>query len=75
VTVLGSSFQEYSVSFIGDKVRTIIAGSRSITNPCLIETAVKESGLAITVVISGGARGVDQLGEKYAREHNALSRK
>lgn len=47
----------------------IIAGSRTIDTYSIIETAVRESGFDITEVLSGGARGVDLLGEEYAREH------
>lgn len=51
-------------------MKTIIAGSRDIQNYNLVKSAVKESGFRITEVISGGARGVDALGEKYARDNN-----
>ena len=50
-------------------MKVIIAGSRSITDLSLIAIAMYESNLVATVteVISGGARGVDQLGEQWAR--------
>jgi len=48
----------------------IIAGSRGITDYSIIEAAVIQSGFEITRVVSGTARGVDQLGEKYAQLHN-----
>jgi hypothetical protein len=48
-------------------MRVIIAGSRTITEYALVEQAVRESGFQITEVLSGGARGVDQLGEAWAR--------
>jgi len=51
-------------------VKVIIAGSRTITSYKHIEEAVKKSGYKITNVISGAARGVDQLGEMYARLNN-----
>ena len=51
-------------------MRTIIAGSRSITDYSLVELAVELSGILPTVIISGGARGIDSLGERYAKEHN-----
>lgn len=51
-------------------MRVIIAGSRDITDFSLIEKAVKNSGFNITEVISGGARGVDKLGEFWAKKHN-----
>lgn len=49
-------------------MRTIIAGSRTITRFALIDEAVRASGFAITVVLSGGARGVDRLGERWAAQ-------
>lgn len=51
-------------------MKTIIAGSRTITDYRLVEDAVKESGFEITTVISGAARGVDWLGEKWALERD-----
>lgn len=48
----------------------IIAGSRSITNYDLVVQAIEESGFLLTEVISGHAKGVDQLGERWAKEHN-----
>lgn len=47
-------------------MKTIISGSRSITNPQHIIDAVKASGFEITEVVSGGARGVDTMGEDWA---------
>ena len=53
-------------------MRTIIAGSRGITDYGLVCRAMREAvehGLgAITQVVSGAARGVDRLGERWARE-------
>jgi hypothetical protein len=51
-------------------VKTIIAGSRSIDDYALVSQAIKEAGFPITEVVSGGARGVDALGEQYGRENN-----
>lgn len=58
-------------------MRVIIAGSRSITDYRIIEKAIETSGLMydITEIISGGARGVDSLGEIYANEHDILIRR
>jgi len=53
-------------------MRVIIAGSRSITDYHIVEEAVKESGIEVSVVISGVARGVDSLGEEYALRHGVL---
>lgn len=54
-------------------MRTIIAGSRDITDYATVLTAIenaKKQGIVISVVISGTAIGVDSLGERYAAEHN-----
>jgi len=50
---------------------TIIAGSRNITNYTTVYEAIKESGWMhdIEKVVSGRAKGVDSLGEQWAREH------
>lgn len=51
-------------------MKTIIAGSRDIGNYMLVRQAVALSGFKdqITEVVSGGARGIDRLGERYAKE-------
>lgn len=48
------------------KVKVIIAGSRTITSTQLLEEAIRLSGFQITTVVSGGAVGVDRMGEKWA---------
>ena len=50
-------------------MKTIIAGSRNITNYQLLEKSIKDSDFEITEVICGGARGVDNLGKKWAIEN------
>ena len=50
-------------------MRTIIAGSRTITDLKIVEDAIKESGFDIDTVICGGAKGVDKLGELWARRN------
>lgn len=50
-------------------MKTIIAGSRSITDYELLEQVIKDSGIDITEVISGTAKGVDTLGELYAEKN------
>ena len=50
-------------------MRTIIAGTRTITDYRLVEQAVAESGIPITEVVSGCAKGVDTLGEMWAQLH------
>ncbi len=47
-------------------MKTIIAGSRTITDPKVIEEAVAASGFIITEVVCGGAAGVDTLGRDWA---------
>lgn len=49
-------------------MKTIIAGSRTIEDYNTVLDAVKQSGFTITEVVSGTARGVDRLGERYGRE-------
>ena len=51
-------------------MRTIIAGSRDITDYNLLLKAIENSGFNITKVVCGGAKGVDSLGEKYALDNN-----
>jgi len=48
-------------------MKTIIAGSRNITAAKSVEDAIKESGFEITEVVCGSARGVDTLGELWAK--------
>lgn len=52
------------------KRRVIIAGGRDYHNYDTVLEAIEESGLQIDVVVSGGANGVDALGERYAVEMN-----
>lgn len=47
-------------------MRVIIAGSRSCSDIKTVFNAIAQSGYTITSVISGTARGVDQLGERAA---------
>lgn len=51
-------------------LRVIIAGSRDINDYEIVEDAIRESQFPIAVVVSGGARGVDALGELYAESMN-----
>lgn len=53
----------------------IIAGSRSIHQYVVLDEAIAQSGWGdkITEVVSGGATGVDALGEEYAyKNHKKL---
>lgn len=52
-------------------MRTIIAGSRGITSFGTVEAAFFDAlthGINPTIILSGTARGVDQLGERFAAE-------
>jgi len=52
-------------------MKLIIAGSRTITDRNFvfdtINKIIKEQQLMITEVVSGGAKGVDRLGEEWAK--------
>ncbi len=55
----------------GGRVRTIIAGSRELKGGyLLLSEAIKKIDWEITCVISGSARGMDMLGERWAVKHN-----
>ena len=47
-------------------MRVIIAGGRDIHDYNLVLDAINECNFNIQTVISGGAKGVDALGERYA---------
>ena len=51
-------------------MKTIIAGSRNITDYAIVEQAIADAEINITKVISGMAKGVDSLGELWAHRHN-----
>jgi hypothetical protein len=48
-------------------VKCIIAGSRSITECQVVAKAIIASRFIISEVVSGGAKGVDKLGEQLAK--------
>lgn len=50
-------------------MKVIIAGSRTIESYSYVSDCVRSCGLAITEIVSGGARGVDRLGEQFAKEN------
>lgn len=56
-------------------MKTIIAGSRGCTEEALLERALSECGWTPTMVISGTARGADQMGEKWASENGVPCQK
>jgi len=47
-------------------VRVLVSGSRSITDPALVERAIVDSGFPVTLLLSGGAIGVDRIAEAWA---------
>ena len=49
-------------------MRVIVAGSRGIKDYELICRVIADSGFDITTLVSGGADGVDRLGERWATE-------
>jgi len=52
-------------------MKLIIAGSRWITDPLLLTHALEQSRIKpvdVTEVVSGGAAGVDSLGERWAAD-------
>lgn len=51
-------------------MKTIIAGGRDIHDYQLVLDAINESQFPVSTVVSGGAKGVDTLGERYAEEMN-----
>ncbi len=53
-------------------MKVIIAGSRTGFTLVDVERAIADSGFAIKEVVSGCARGVDTLGEVWARRNNRL---
>lgn len=50
-------------------MRVVVCGSRNITDKAWVAEAIAMSGFKITTLISGGARGVDQIAEEIAREN------
>ena len=56
-------------------MKVIIAGSREINEYSIIVSAIQESNFDITEVVSGGARGVDSLAERYANENKITFKK
>jgi len=55
-----------------DKIsgKCVIFGDREVTDYSKVIEAVEKSGYKITCVISGGARGADKLGERFAADNN-----
>ncbi len=53
-------------------MKTIIAGSRSLTDIALIDSAVRMSCFDVTAVLCGMAAGIDLLGKRWADERGIL---
>jgi len=53
----------------GAVLKTIIAGSRAITDPAVLDDAISASSFDITEVVSGTAPGVDSLAETWAAQN------
>jgi hypothetical protein len=51
-------------------MRLAIIGSRNFTDWNLLESKIDELKLKPTEIVSGGAKGADSLGEKYAKMKN-----
>jgi hypothetical protein len=53
-------------------MKVIVAGSRTITDYELVKQTIELSGWLdeITMIVSGGARGVDQFALKFAEEYS-----
>ena len=51
-------------------MKLIIAGGRDIHDYNLVLSGLEESEFKPTEIVSGGAKGVDALGERYAIEMN-----
>jgi hypothetical protein len=55
---------------ISSNLRTVIAGSRTILGYKYLLSAIDKLDWNISVVISGTAKGVDRLGERWANDNN-----
>jgi glycerophosphoryl diester phosphodiesterase len=54
-------------------MKTIIAGSRTITDYSLVKNIIRLSQFNITEVVCGWARGVDKLGKEWADENGVIT--
>lgn len=50
-------------------MKVVIFGDRQINDYSVLLEAIKKSGFEITSVVSGGAKGADALGEKFANDN------
>lgn len=51
-------------------MRVAIIGSRNFNNYDLVVETLLEYENMITLIVSGGAKGADKLGERWAKENN-----
>lgn len=51
-------------------MKVIVAGTRTITDKKIVWDALDNTKFEITELISGGARGVDRMGEEWAKSKN-----
>lgn len=56
-------------------MKTIVAGSRSLNDYMIVKESLDwfiqyENAWDITEIVSGTARGIDRLGERYGKENN-----
>jgi hypothetical protein len=51
-------------------MKVIISGSRSIDNYSFLIQAIYDSEFDICEVVSGGAAGVERMGEQWAKERD-----
>ena len=56
-------------------MKVIVAGSRSIKDYALVAKAIEGVDIQITELVSGTAKGVDQLGERWATENQVPIKK
>lgn len=64
----GTNLQLNVVRVIDDTMKTAIIGSRSISDYGFVSNELQK--YTITHIVSGGARGVDTLAERYAKDNN-----
>ena len=53
-----------------DRQKIIVAGGRDFDDYFRVELALERCAAACDEIVSGGAKGADALGERYAKEQN-----
>jgi hypothetical protein len=51
-------------------MKVVVAGTRTIKDKDVVFKALNNTAFEITELFSGGAQGVDQIGEEWARSKN-----